>query len=45
MGTRLTVPNLALKALKIVFILKQKFYVFNQKGLKLSENSYSNLFQ
>ena len=33
-----TVPNLLLKALKIVSAPKENFYVKNQKNLKLTEN-------
>ena len=34
-----TVPNLALKALKIVFASKQNFYICNQKELKLTKKA------
>ena len=33
-----TVPNIALKALEIVSASKQKFYIFNQKEMKLTKN-------
>ena len=33
-----TLPNLALKALEIVSASKQKFYIFNQKEMKLTKN-------
>ena len=38
-----TVPNLAFKALEIVFAL-YKFYIHDQKELKLTKNTDCNTF-
>ena len=40
-----TVPNLALKALEIVFALTQKFYIRNQKELILTKNPDCSAFR
>ena len=40
-----TVPNIALETLEIVSASKQKFYIRNQKELKLNKNPDSSTFR